>query len=175
MLTALLPPRPDAKTLAVTSNDSQWAGVLSVREDDEAARQQPVKESDVPVDDEDDIYAYGDDPPPPTKGDWFGIDRDRRSAYLVMGGLRSEGLLSPRLRLRSCSILRFDDVARVPKDIPDYLKAIPSMSVDDVVYQPQSTFTRIANSSSMPLKKPKGSHCANWYCFGLRHVARNAQ
>ncbi|KAF4575056.1 Mediator of RNA polymerase II transcription subunit 20 [Pleurotus pulmonarius] len=93
MLTALLPPRPDAKTLAVTSNDSQWAGVLSVREDDEAARQQPVKESDVPVDDEDDIYAYGDDPPPPTKGDWFGIDRDRRSAYLVMGGLRSEGLL----------------------------------------------------------------------------------
>lgn len=93
MLTALLPPRPDAKTLAVTSNDSQWAGVLSVREDDEVARQQLPKETEVPMDDEDNIYAYGDDPPPPTKGDWFGIDRDRRSAYLVMGGLRSEGLL----------------------------------------------------------------------------------
>ncbi|KAG5221818.1 hypothetical protein IMY05_C4238002100 [Salix suchowensis] len=166
----------------VTSNDSQWAGVLSVREDDEAARQQPPKEIDAPVED-DDIYAYGDDPlllPKGTGDRWsectsISIGRKytvHNDTSHLQPGRGDPGL---KLKLHSCSIPRFDDVARGPKGISDHLTAIPPMSASDAAYLPQSTFTRIANSSSMPPRKPRGSHYANWYCFGLGHVARNAQ
>lgn len=45
-----------------------------------------------------DIYAYEDeedeeDPSLKQKGDWTGVDRDRRSAFLIISSLRSEGLI----------------------------------------------------------------------------------
>ena len=44
--------------------------------------------------DAEDIYAFGDEDIAETKrGDWVGVDRDRRSAYLIMGALKSEGIL----------------------------------------------------------------------------------
>lgn len=78
----------DAKTVAVTISDSQWEDVLWDREEEEKSKN--LKSST----ENDDIYAYGDenvsDKHP---GDWDGVDRDRRSAYLIMGALRSEGIL----------------------------------------------------------------------------------
>ena len=43
---------------------------------------------------EDEIYVYGDEElAKERKGDWVGLERDRRSAFLIMGALKSEGIL----------------------------------------------------------------------------------
>ncbi|KAF8897560.1 hypothetical protein BD779DRAFT_387584 [Infundibulicybe gibba] len=84
LLTSVLPNIRDAKTVAVTISDSQWEDVLWDRDGPEVTLEEP----------NDDIYTYGDDETPERKGgDWVGVDRDRRSAYLIMGALRSEGIL----------------------------------------------------------------------------------
>ena len=41
----------------------------------------------------DDIYASEEDQPASYKGDWIGMDRDRRSAYLIIQTLQQENLL----------------------------------------------------------------------------------
>lgn len=41
----------------------------------------------------DSIHVYGDEEVKSRKGDWTGIERDRRSAFLIIGALRSEGIL----------------------------------------------------------------------------------
>ncbi|KAK7470615.1 hypothetical protein VKT23_002039 [Stygiomarasmius scandens] len=88
LLTSILPNTPDAKTVAVTISDAQWEDVLWDREEE----QKEKEESDEP--DPDNLYVYGDeDVPKPRRGDWVGVDRDRRSAYLIVGALRSEGIL----------------------------------------------------------------------------------
>ena len=75
----------------MTISDTQWEDVLWDREDggmytDGAAA---LHEENT-----DDLYVYGDDDIPQKRpGDWVGVDRDRRSAYLIMGALRSEGIL----------------------------------------------------------------------------------
>lgn len=44
--------------------------------------------------DPDDIYVFGDEGLiSEKKGDWIGVDRDRRSAFLIIGALKSEGIL----------------------------------------------------------------------------------
>jgi hypothetical protein len=44
--------------------------------------------------DPDDIYVFGDEGlVSEKKGDWIGVDRDRRSAFLIIGALKSEGIL----------------------------------------------------------------------------------
>ncbi|KAJ8472383.1 hypothetical protein ONZ45_g16670 [Pleurotus djamor] len=88
LLTAILPNKPDAKTVAVTISDAQWEDVLWDREEEEEmARQQDTQ----PLA-EDDIYAYGDElVPAKVKGDWVGVDRDRRSAYLIMASPTTVG------------------------------------------------------------------------------------
>lgn len=50
---------------------------------------------DQSIHEDDDVYVYGDeeDPSATQKGDWSGINRDRRSAFLIMGSLKSEGIL----------------------------------------------------------------------------------
>ncbi|KAK2466234.1 hypothetical protein APHAL10511_001876 [Amanita phalloides] len=65
LLTSVLPNVRDAKTVAVTISDTQWEEVLWDREGEISKK----------------------------KGDWMGVDRDRRSAFLIMGALRSEGIL----------------------------------------------------------------------------------
>jgi hypothetical protein len=85
LLTSILPNIRDAKTVAVTISDAQWEDVLWDREE-EAKTSAEAKD--------DDPYAWDTkDAPEWKQGDWVGVDRDQRSAYLIMGALRSEGLL----------------------------------------------------------------------------------
>ncbi|KAF7301681.1 Protein-serine/threonine kinase [Mycena indigotica] len=85
LLTSILPMVADAKTVAVTISDSQWEDVLWDGEEQSDAT--PAEEQT-----EDDIHAWGSAVPQRTH-DWMGINRDRRSAFLILGGLRSESLL----------------------------------------------------------------------------------
>lgn len=66
-------------------SETQW-------EDSMYAREDPKRESDEMK--TDDIYVVGhEDIPESKRGDWVGLDRDRRSAFVILGALRSEGLL----------------------------------------------------------------------------------
>lgn len=90
LLTSILPNIRDAKTVAVTISDAQWEDVLWDREEEIRS----LTETKPEVKDDDDPYAWdNDDVKDWKRGDWVGIDRDQRSAYLIMGALRSEGLL----------------------------------------------------------------------------------
>jgi len=90
LLTSVLPNIPDAKTVAVTISDQQWEEVLWNREDEEQKSleqdKMDVSTDGVFVSGTNDIVKY-------QKGDWTGVDRDRRSAFLIIGALKSEGIL----------------------------------------------------------------------------------
>jgi hypothetical protein len=86
LLTSILPNIRDAKTVAVTIGDQQWKEV----EEEDVDDQQAVDVEGVVSD----IYVSGDqEVPTKQKGDWVGVDRDRRSAYLIIGALKMEGIL----------------------------------------------------------------------------------
>jgi hypothetical protein len=90
LLTSVLPNIRDAKTVAVTISDSQWEEVLWDREEEERGEQTKRVEEGV----FDDIYVSNEQVRDvPVKGDWVGVDRDRRSAFLIIGALKSEGIL----------------------------------------------------------------------------------
>ncbi|EAU90384.2 hypothetical protein CC1G_00768 [Coprinopsis cinerea okayama7 len=100
-LTSLLPiGRPGANIFALTANSANWQDVLWSREDDErkqeeaeAKAKKTESQMDV-VDDDDDVYVYGVEVPDPIPNrDWIGMERDKRSAYLALGGLKSEGIV----------------------------------------------------------------------------------
>lgn len=85
LLTSILPNIRDAKTVAVTMSETQWEDSMYARED---PSQEPSEM------DTDGIYVVGhEDIPDSRRGDWTGVDRDRRSAFVILGALRSEGLL----------------------------------------------------------------------------------
>ncbi|KAF9247071.1 hypothetical protein BU15DRAFT_84635 [Melanogaster broomeanus] len=89
LLLSVLPNIRDAKTVAVAVSDSQWEEVLWDREEEEKLSKQ--KES---PEDPDDIFVTGDEGLSARRsGDWVGVDRDSRSAFLIIGALRSEGIL----------------------------------------------------------------------------------
>ncbi|TFK43503.1 hypothetical protein BDQ12DRAFT_675081 [Crucibulum laeve] len=89
LLLSVLPNVPEAKTVAVTISDTQWEDVLLTREDAEKEVEE-VENKEA----EEDVYASGYEHVPDKRaGDWVGVERDRRSAYLIMGALRSEGIL----------------------------------------------------------------------------------
>lgn len=92
LLTSVLPNVRDAKTVAVTISDSQWEEVLWDREEEEGkVVQEKGKGAEEVIDD---IYVSGEQSHDgPVKGDWIGVDRDRRSAFLIIGALKSEGIL----------------------------------------------------------------------------------
>ena len=92
LLVSVLPNLPDAKTEAVTISDDQWEDVLWDRETEEPQKSTAVKQKSRSGGDEVFILAE-DDVPEHSKGDWAGVDRDRRSAYLIIGALRSDGLI----------------------------------------------------------------------------------
>jgi len=92
LLLSVLPNLPDAKTAAVTISDMQWEEVLWNREEEE--EEQAKQERENALSPEDDIFVSDSDSlPTERRGDWVGVDRDRRSAYLIIGALRSEGIL----------------------------------------------------------------------------------
>ena len=77
--------------MAVTISETQWEDVLWDRE---AKAKNPDERGDDLEQNPEDIYAFGDEDTSERRpGDWTGVDRDRRSAYLIMGALRSEGIL----------------------------------------------------------------------------------
>lgn len=91
LLTSVLPNIRDAKTVAVTISDSQWEEVLWDREEEERAEELKSKEEENVSDD---IYVSDETADEvPVKGDWTGVERDRRSAFLIIGALKSEGIL----------------------------------------------------------------------------------
>lgn len=90
MLLSVLPNIPGAKTVAVAVSDAQWEEVLWSPEDEVEAK----VDEDEDEDDEEEVFVVGDDGlGRQTKGDWVGVDRDRRSAFLIVGALRSESIL----------------------------------------------------------------------------------
>jgi len=89
LLLSVLPNVRGAKTEAVTISDDQWEDVLWDREADEV-QMEPIADRR----EDGDIYVSPeDDGPTHSKGDWVGVDRDRRSAFLIIGALRSDGLI----------------------------------------------------------------------------------
>jgi len=89
LLTSVLPIIPDARIVAVTVADSIWEEVLGGLDDeDEAETEKPAGQGPF-----DDIFISPDDLPTTQKDDWVGVNRDRRSAYLIVGALKQEGLL----------------------------------------------------------------------------------
>ncbi|KAJ8086672.1 hypothetical protein PM082_005495 [Marasmius tenuissimus] len=94
LLISVLPNIKDARTLAIAISDSQWEDFLWDREDEEREKEETKPEKDIP---DDEVHFYGDEDVPVSvknqKGDWTGVDRDRRSAYLIIGSLRSETIL----------------------------------------------------------------------------------
>jgi hypothetical protein len=99
LLTSLLPRVPDARTVAVTIPPGQWEEVLysgdSTELVAEGATDSPTQTGEDETQEEivDDVYVHGVPPSRARKGDWQGIDRDRRAAFLIIGALKSEGLL----------------------------------------------------------------------------------
>ena len=93
LLISILPNVANATPVAVSITDSQWEEVLWNRSEPEDEDETP-KKSDI-TEGEDNIYTYEDedDPSIKQKGDWTGVDRDRRSAFLIIGALKSEGIL----------------------------------------------------------------------------------
>jgi hypothetical protein len=90
LLVSVLPNVPGAKAEAVTISDEQWEDVLWDREAD---KQRMVNEEFVSNEMEDIFVTPEEDGSSHAKGDWVGVDRDRRSAYLIIGALRSDGLI----------------------------------------------------------------------------------
>lgn len=91
LLVSVLPIIEGSKIVAVTVGDSQWEEVLCDPDEEEKAETRKAAVEDDP----DDIFVYGDQnsSSSTSKGEWAGIDRDRRSAFMIMGALRSEGIL----------------------------------------------------------------------------------
>ena len=90
ILVSIIPNIPDAKTAAVTISDPMWEEVLWNKEqEEEDAESAPVDEEAV-----DGVFVCGNEGiVTQRRGDWIGVDRDRRSAFLIIGALKSEGLL----------------------------------------------------------------------------------
>lgn len=89
LLASILPIIKDAKTVAVTISDAQWEDVLWDREG-ELYNKTEAQDSQ----DKDDPYAWDTEEVKDWKSnDWVGLERDRRSAFLIIGALRSESLL----------------------------------------------------------------------------------
>lgn len=90
LLVSILPNIPDAKTAAVTISDAMWEEVLWDREQEEERIEGNKNEEQ----DDDSIFVSGVEGLTTFReGDWTGVDRDRRSAYLIIGALKGEGLL----------------------------------------------------------------------------------
>ncbi|KAH8118305.1 hypothetical protein DFH11DRAFT_662591 [Phellopilus nigrolimitatus] len=92
LLISILPDIQNELPVVVTVDDAQWDEVqwnCNESEDEEPASEKPC------ISEDDDLYTYEDeeDPSARQKGDWTGVDRDRRSAYQIIGALKSEGIL----------------------------------------------------------------------------------
>jgi len=91
MLTSLLPTTLGAKTVVFPITDSLWEDVLF--DTDDRPERSWTGSSKTGVDG-DDVYITAEEAIPKEKrGDWTGDYRDQRSAFLIIGALKSEGIL----------------------------------------------------------------------------------
>ena len=89
LLVSVVPNVQDAKLSVVTISDAQWDDVLWDRE-----AERGTGEDGRAAGEEESVYVRGTaEEKEEHKGDWVGVDRDRRSAYLIIGALKSEGLV----------------------------------------------------------------------------------
>lgn len=74
----------------MTVDDTQWAEVHW------NCKEQDTSTTGKDIDGDDDVFVYESEENPAEEqfGDWTGVERDRRLAYLIIGALRPEGLLS---------------------------------------------------------------------------------
>lgn len=87
---SVLPPSAVGALVAVAVGDAQWEDVLWDREEHFKGTKDPVGSAEG----NNDPYAWDcDDINGAEKSHWVGVDRDQRSAYLIVGALRSETLL----------------------------------------------------------------------------------
>ncbi|OSX60215.1 hypothetical protein POSPLADRAFT_1047682 [Postia placenta MAD-698-R-SB12] len=88
LLTSVIPITASAKMVAVTVADTIWEEVLGGIDDEDADSESDGHSTVI-----DDIFVSPDDLPRAQPGDWTGLNRDRRSAYLIVGALKQEGLI----------------------------------------------------------------------------------
>lgn len=98
LLTSILPNIPNARTVAVTISEAQWDEVLWKRNEPENDIEPEITAPQTGASDEEnnDIMVYESDElnnNSQSKMDWVGLDRDKRSSYLIIGALKSEGIL----------------------------------------------------------------------------------
>jgi len=90
LLASILPNNKDARTVLVTVTDEQWEEILWDREEEVNKRLEGRQENVL----QDDPHAWDDDEVKEWKPNgWVGIDRERRSAFLILGATRSESLV----------------------------------------------------------------------------------
>lgn len=76
--------------MAVAVTDSQWEEVLWAGDTEEQARKDAAENKE---EEGNSIFFSGDHEEVVQKGDWLGVDRDKKASFMIIGALRSEGLL----------------------------------------------------------------------------------
>jgi hypothetical protein len=90
MLTSFLPTNFGAKVLVFPIADAIWEDVLYGTDD----REERPWMGGVDGGEDGDIYITANDAiPKPRRGDWTDDYRDQRSAFLIIGAMKSEGIL----------------------------------------------------------------------------------
>lgn len=90
LLSSSVPNVRDARLTVVTMSDEHWADALW----DSDADDMPTMQKQASTDEDADLYCtLGEDDKEEHRNDWIGIARDRRSAYLILGSLKSDGLI----------------------------------------------------------------------------------
>lgn len=95
ILISILPNTKDATIVGVTIADFQWEEVTWNQTDFSEHSEDMEFDDSKRKEDDDDLFVYDDeeDTSKRRNGDWTGVERDRRSAFLIIGALRSEGIL----------------------------------------------------------------------------------
>ena len=88
-LASVIPLQPDSEIWTVAVPDDMWAEVLAGLEEEDVEEETENKANE----DDDDIFISSDYLPPARKTDWLGVNRDKRSAYLIQGALKGEALI----------------------------------------------------------------------------------
>jgi len=89
----MMPNTQDARFVLLPVTDNQWEDGL-YDTDDREERTSVRSPGDDEESEDGDIYIMADKAiPTARKGDWTGPYRDQRSAFLIIGALRTEGLL----------------------------------------------------------------------------------
>ena len=87
-LSSTIPLLPDSEIWTVAVSDEMWAEVLAGLDEDDTE-----EEGEKMDEDEEDLFLSPDFLPTPRKTDWLGVNRDKRSAYLIQGALKGEALI----------------------------------------------------------------------------------